>query len=672
MSRWLTGLNPEQRRAVETLDGPLLVLAGAGSGKTRVITHRIAHLLEQRAAPEQVLAVTFTNKAAAEMRERLRAMVGERAAGVTMSTFHSLGLYMLREEARRARRSSRFAVYDAGDQQACLRELAGRLRLGGSYDLGAVAARISAWKNAFVAPEAVEPGDDPYAQAAAALYPAYQEALEAFDALDFDDLIVRPTRLLEHSDNCRQRWAQRFAWVLVDEYQDTNAAQLRLLRAIAGGHRNLCAVGDDDQSIYAWRGAQVRNILRFEADFSGCARVELMRNYRSVGSVLRLANAVIALNEQRHPKSMRAVRGDGPPARLVIAENGEAEAEWVADRIEERLQAGRQRPGQIAVLYRSNSVARGFEAALRARRIGYRVLGGKAFFDRKEVKDLTAYLRVCAFPADAISLRRVINTPARGIGPQTIGKLAGWADARGLPLAAAVERAEAVLDGADRALPAVQAFAALVRRYRARLRRGPALAETVRALVTELELKDALLRSCSTGKAFELRWGLVEGFIEGLAAYCARSQRPRLREYLSQVALLELDRDADVRPAERVTLSTLHGAKGAEWDVVYLVGLEEGLLPHERVLNPQATDVEGSDLAEERRLCYVGITRARDELVLSRAARRRVRGKLRARAPSRFIAELPESVLGIHDLTAPLSSDDARQRLAQIRAMLDS
>ncbi len=667
---WLRGLNPQQREAVEAIEGPVLVLAGAGSGKTRVITHRVAHMLTKGIPAENILAVTFTNKAAAEMRERLAAMVGPPAAAVTMSTFHSLGLAMLREEATRRKRNTRFVIYDAGDQLALLREIAGRLRLGRSFDLQAVAARIGAWKNAFVDPGRVEPGDDEYAQAAAAFYPAYQEALDAFCAVDFDDLIVKPTRMMERSAACRERWAERFGWVLVDEYQDTNSAQLRMLRAIAGQHRNLCVVGDDDQSIYGWRGAEVRNILRFEADFEGCRAIHLARNYRSVGRVLDLANAVIALNEQRHPKQMAPVREPGPPIRLVVLEDGEAEASWVAERIEERISSHRNKPGQIAVLYRSNTLARSLETALRTQRLPYRVLGGKSFFDRKEVKDLIAYLRVCANPADGLSLRRVINFPARGVGPGTLAKLAAWADEQDVGLWRAVEQAERILAPKDRALQGVVAFRDLIHRIRPRLRRGRDLAGGVEALVADIDLKAEVHRTCNTGKAFDVRWGLVEEFLAGLRAYSAKAAKPSLREYLGQVSLTEQEKDADDTPGDRITLSTLHGAKGLEWELVFMVGLEEGLLPHDRVLNPQVTEAIGSDLAEERRLCYVGITRARDELVMTRAAKRVLHGKPRPRAPSRFVAELPATLLEVRDLAAPLEAADAKQRLAQIKEML--
>ncbi|MBN2498169.1 MAG: UvrD-helicase domain-containing protein [Deltaproteobacteria bacterium] len=671
MSRWLKGLNPEQRRAVEAVEGPLLVLAGAGSGKTRVITHRVAHMIASGVGPESILAVTFTNKAAAEMRARLQSMVGRAASGVIMSTFHSLGLMMLREERRRRRRNARFVVYDQGDQIACLRDLLRRVRPGASLDLVSLLARISAFKNRFLSAGDLPASDDPYDSAAAALYPLYTEALDSFAAVDFDDLICEPTRMMERSRECRQRWSARFCYVLVDEYQDSNAAQLRMLRALAGEHRNLCVVGDDDQSIYGWRGAEVQNILRFEQHFPGCQVIRLERNYRSVGSVLALANEVIAANTARHPKRLLPTREKGQPVRLVVLEDGEAEAAFVADSIREALDPGRRAPADVAVLYRSNSLARALESALRERRIAYRVVGGKSFFDRKEVKDLLAYLRLAVNPADAISLRRVINYPHRGIGAATVARLASWAEQRGQSLWQAAESAQAALDDA-RSAAAVTAFVELVRRARKRLGRGD-LAAGARELVDEIGLHDEIAAGCRSGKAIEMRWGAVCELVDGLQAYTERATRPTLREFLGQVSLLELDADAseDGSAEGRVTLSTLHGAKGLEFGLVFLVGMEEGLLPHERVVHPRIDEAGQADLAEERRLCYVGVTRARDELVLTRAARRTHRGRGRERAPSRFIAGLPDGLLAVEDRTEPLGEDQARERLARIRAMLE-
>jgi DNA helicase-2/ATP-dependent DNA helicase PcrA len=668
----LQGLNQEQRQAVEAIQGPLLVLAGAGSGKTRVITHRIAHMIENKIEGKKILAVTFTNKAATQMRERLHRMIGDQAKEVMLSTFHSLGLFMLREEGTKRNNKGRFAIYDAADQQACLRQLAASLNFDRSFDLSAITARISAWKNAFIIPDKVTKTDDPYDEAARVFYPKYEKALKGFAAVDFDDLICKPTLMMESDEACRKRWSERFAYVLVDEYQDTNAAQLRMIKAMVSDHQNLCAVGDDDQSIYGWRGAQVKNILRFERDFPGCRKIYLMRNYRSVGSVLDLANAVIAENEKRHPKSMIPHRGKGTTVQLHICEDGDEEAAWVARQILKKTQRRKYRPSQIAVLYRSNLLARSLEAELRAQNVGYRILGGKSFFDRKEVKDIMAYLRVCAYPADDISLRRIINFPARGIGSKTLTRLARWAEDNRRPLSAALPLAEKILPPGDRAVNMIWAFSDIIRQTRARLKNSAEMAETVRQLVVTIGLKEAIDKTSPSPKAFEKRMLGVTAFIQDLNNYVKKKPNPSLRDFLRRLALIEFESKSDEKAQELITLSTLHGSKGLEFSLVFLIGMEEGILPHDRVLNPQVTEAIGSDLAEERRLCYVGITRAKDELILTRAAQRQMHGKMRERAPSRFIANIPEALLQVNDQTEPLSESDARSRLADIRAALNS
>jgi DNA helicase-2/ATP-dependent DNA helicase PcrA len=641
MSRWLSNLNPEQREAVETIEGPLLVLAGAGSGKTRVITHRIAYMIDRGIDPEHILGVTFTNKAAEEMRQRLSGMVGPAAQKVTLSTFHALGLAMLRAEAARRQRSGRLAVFDTGDQLACLRDIGRRVHLERSLDLGAILTRISALKNAFVDPSRVKvDSDDEYTQAAALLYPHYQEQLEAYAAVDFDDLVCEPCRLMERSRACRARWSERYAHVLVDEYQDTNAAQLRMLRAIAGLHRNLCVVGDDDQSIYGWRGAQVENILRFEKDFPGAKVVYLERNYRSVGSVLALANAVIARNKKRHEKKLAPAREQGAAARLVACTDGDAEASWIANHIREALNHG-LRPAEVAVLYRSNLFSRDLETALRAEGIHYRVLGGQAFFDSKEVKDLLAYLRVCAHPADEISLRRIINSPPRGIGLKTVAALSRWAEENGVSFHKALSQAEAVVGGKPAA--AIKSFLELIRRARARFRDGRQLAPGLRALLDELQLEQAVQQSSTNVKVIDKRLAHLRGMVDGLRSYCERAPSPSLDDYLNRVALASSDADLEDLPGDRVTLSTLHGAKGLEFRLVILAGVE----------------------------FYVGITRAMDELVLTRVGERLVRGKPQPRTPSRFLDGIGSDLLAEEDLCRAVTNEEVQSAVADLLAKLE-
>ncbi|MBW2703067.1 MAG: ATP-binding domain-containing protein [Deltaproteobacteria bacterium] len=390
-----------------------------------------------------------------------------------------------------------------------------------------------------------------------------------------------------------------------------------------------------------------------------------------MAKVLDLANAVIEANPDRHPKSLLATREQGPTVRLVVSEDGEKEAAWVGDLIRDRVDAGDCRLDGVAILYRSNKLARAFEAALRARDLSYRVLGGRSFFDRKEVKDLLAYLRLAMHPVDSLSLRRIINVPARGIGAQTVAKLAAWAEQRNLPVSKAVEQASQVLGEGDRVLPAVRRFSELMVGHRKSLRKGP-LVGAVRSLLDQIGLHQSVIKSSNTGDAAEKRWAGVEDFLIGLEGYEKTATKPSLREYLHHLSLNELDGDKDKDDEGRglITLSSLHGAKGLEFSLVFLVGAEEGYLPHARVMNPSISDVDVGDLAEERRLCYVGITRAKDELIITRAANRVVRGKARERVVSRYLADLDESLLEVEDQTAPVDESTAMEHLSRIRAML--
>ena len=673
MSRWVRDLNPEQKRAVLSTDGPLLVLAGAGSGKTRVITHRIAHLMDLGVAAENIVAVTFTNKAAEEMRARLARMVGKGTANrLTLSTFHSLGLQMLKDEARRLSRPRRFTIFDTGDQLGVLRELLGRLNMGRAFDLGSLLARISAYKNAFVDPTAVKvASDDPYEEAAAQLYPLYQEQLGAYAAFDFDDLVCEPARLLTTDEGCRAHWRAHYRYVLVDEYQDTNGAQLRLLKGLVDEpNRNICVVGDDDQSIYGWRGAEVRNILQFERDFPGGERVYLMRNYRSVGAVLAVANAAIAPNSERHPKQLLPTREPGETVRLVVTPDGDAEVGYVAREIKKALTRGRA-ADEIAVLYRSNLLGRSLEGELREHGIVYRVLGGTAFYERKEVKDVIAYLRLVSNSADELSLRRAINTPTRGIGPRTVAKLAAWAEEHRMSFFRAIEAAPSVLSDDPRAARAVQGFGELIGELHtlASRGRGERLVGLAQRVVDAAGFRGELERNSPSAKAFDRRWGNIEAFCNGFDGYFRRRPEASFGDFLARIALTSADDDPQQQPGV-VTLSTLHGAKGLEYGMVFLIGVEEGFLPHNRTMNPQENDIEGGDIAEERRLFYVGITRAKDQLVLTRASHRLLRGKPQARTASRFLEPIPDALFAHDDLSSPPAPEDVQVMMANLRRML--
>ena len=640
----LSTLNPPQREAVMTVEGPLLVLAGAGSGKTRVIAHRVAYLLVQGVDPEQVLAVTFTNKAAGEMRERVASLAGPPGVDVFVSTFHSLGLWLLQQEHEAAGLPRRFAICDAGDQLAlvkrCMREVSIDDR---KFDAHRVLSRISAAKNAGrkrIAVKAAGQGDD-YDLVSAEVFPRYERSLRAMRAVDFDDLIARPVELLGKDVALRARYQDRFRHLLVDEYQDTNLAQLELLKHLAGERRNVCAVGDDDQAIYGWRGAEVRNILRFDRHFPGAREVRLEQNYRSTGHILACANGVISKNAHRKPKALFTEAGPGEPVRVVALSEEEDEARFVAEEI--ARQRGEGRPwSHFAVLFRLNALARPFEEAFREASMPYLVHGGPAFFDRTEVRDLLAYLKLCVQPEDDVSLSRVVNVPARGIGDTSLERVHDFALAHELHLFDALRRAAEVPGLPRGAAERMAGFVALVERYRARFRQGD-VAETARALVAEVDLYTHVRASVQSLAAGSRKVDALDGLLRSLEGHVRRTARPSLAAWLQRLAL-DSREEEDPSGEGGISLMTLHSAKGLEFPVVFLVGVEEDYLPSAGIQG------EARDLDEERRLAYVGITRARERLYLTRVAARTKRGKLLPRTPSRFLDDLPA---GAHEQVDP-------------------
>jgi DNA helicase-2/ATP-dependent DNA helicase PcrA len=658
-------LNPEQRRAVLATEGPLLVLAGAGSGKTRVVTTRVAHLLSRGVASERILAVTFTNKAADEMRERVQRMAGSAAQGVILSTFHSLGLELLREEAARRRRRSFFAILDQGDQVGVVREILRRLSAGRSLDAWALLERISRYKNAFLTPRDLPEPKDEYDEVAAQVYPAYLDALRAQSARDFDDLICEPVRLLERDAAARQHWQERFRYLHVDEYQDTSPAQLRLVALLAGARQNLCVVGDDDQSIYGWRGADVRNILEFTTHFPNAQVVKLEENYRSTRVILDAANGVIAKNEARLGKRLRTARSGGDLIQSVVTPTAEEEAAFLVREIKALLAEGRQ-PRDLAVLFRAANVSRPFEEALREAEIPFRVVGGSQFYARKEVKDALAYLRVLVEPRDELSLRRILNYPARGIGPVTVEAATRLAEERHVSFASAL----ALLPGDSGGARVVRDFLALLAQSR-KAARGLPLAQVAAELFEKVGLRQDLAEASSTGEAAQRRWGGVLDLLRSVGRFEERRSKAELPHYLQLLALRNADEDAAEPSAssDAVTLSTLHGAKGLEFPVVFLVAFEEDILPHLRTLQSRAPDAIPGDLSEERRLCYVGITRARDRLYLTRAATRSQRGSAAQRTPSRFLADIPGELLSERGLEV-VEAETRASRLANVQALL--
>jgi len=683
-------LNPAQARAVDHQNGPLLILAGAGSGKTRVITQRIARLLSRGVPPSAILALTFTNKAAGEMNERVHlALHGKDAPArrngppldarkVTITTFHSFGLGILTRE--RAAMGGAFTIFDQGDALGAVKEILRTIDAGKSFDATAILARISNAKNGFLAAGDLpnREGDD-YDEITRLVYPRYEAALRGFRAFDFDDLVCGTARLFRDRPDVLERWRERYRYLLVDEYQDTNGAQLELLRLLAGDHKNLCVVGDDDQSIYGWRGADVRNILEFEDQFPGALVVKLEQNYRSRAPIIAVANAVIAKKaDPRHQKVLFTERGGESKVRLAVAPTPEVEASWVARQVDDLIRGDRVPGREIAVLYRSNGQSQALEEALRERGVKHRVLGGQQFFERKEVKDLLAYLKVALNPKDEISLRRIINYPARGIGDGSLDKLALYALAKGWTLGEAVERVDALDEIPRAAREGCRALEQILTETRRDLEAvGGSPSAAVRRLAERVALREEVDASSPSGQVAARRWANVESLLASFKRREARAPEGSEGEWIgSFVHALTLEHgkdEEDVR--ELVTLCTLHGSKGLEFDHVFLVGCEEGLLPHSRTLDTRATDASPQDIEEERRLFYVGVTRAREALTLSRAAHRAMRGKAVPRTPSRFVLEIPEELLELTNVkdeppqTVASLAEGANALLAALEAL---
>ena len=637
MANLLDDLNPPQRDAVLHTDGPLLVLAGAGSGKTRVLTYRIAYLIGECGVPPwAILAITFTNKAAAEMRERITRLVGPSAREIWASTFHSACVRILRREAAAAGYRPDFAIYDADDQlrlmRACfLDEEIDPKRVSPRNVLG----RISDAKNRLVDAEAFfEEADGFGDEIVARLYRRYSARLLAAGAMDFDDLLMVTTRLLESDDQVRERYQSRFSYVLVDEYQDTNHAQYRLVRVLAEPQRNICAVGDDDQGIYSWRGADVRNILDFERDYPDAYVVALEQNYRSSGTILRAANSVVARNRGRRPKELWTDRGEGEPLHVVPCRDEHDEARTVLAEIE-RARAAGTLLSQIAVFYRTNAQSRSIEDQLVRGRIAYTVVGGPRFYERAEVRDVMAYLRAAANPADEIAIARLLGAPKRGLGPGCLAKLVQCAQTHGFALGDAIGQGELIggLNQAQRS--ALVRTAALIEELSHADAAGVPVSGLVVMTIDRSGLKSAL-RAEGTLEA----QGRIENLdeLENVAVeYQATALEPSLLGFLEEVALQS---DADLVDQEhgQVTLMTVHNAKGLEFDVVVMTGMEEGIFPHARADDPDS-------LEEERRLCYVGMTRAKQRLLLTHAETRAIHGGREYRLPSRFLAEIPRDAI---------------------------
>jgi DNA helicase II / ATP-dependent DNA helicase PcrA len=638
--RYLADLNPAQREAVLATEGPLLVVAGAGSGKTRVLTYRVAHLINACGVkPNEILAITFTNKAAGEMRERLEDLLGPVARAIWILTFHAACGRILRREAPRLGYRSNFTIYDQADQvrltKACLEELE---RDPKRFVPRGIHAQISAAKNQLVTPqEYAERVASFYDQTVAEVYDVYQRRLFASNAVDFDDLLMLTVQVLERFPEARERWQKAFRYILVDEYQDTNHAQYRLLQLLAQEHRNVCAVGDPDQSIYAFRGADIRNILEFERDFGETRTIALEQNYRSTNTILEAANHVIANNRERKPKDLWSDLGTGQPVRALEVEDEHAEARFVAAEIALLVEEGYS-GSEIAVFYRTNAQSRVLEDVLVRQGIAYQVIGGPRFYERAEVKDVIAYLQVIDNPFDAVSLQRIANRPRRGIGDTTLARLQSYADAHGISLWEALDHAEEAGVGAA-PLRAVQSLRTLLQSLQA-----GALDLEVPEVIERVLDRSGYVDSLRAERTIEAQ-GRVENLQElvGVAQeYQATSPEPSLSGFLQEISLYS-DQDAIRGEQSLVTLMTLHNAKGLEFRAVFMIGMEEGIFPHSRSLEEQG-------LEEERRLAYVGMTRARERLVLTHASARSLWGSRSYNLPSRFLDELPDERVERHRL----------------------
>ncbi len=634
----LAGLNAPQLAAVKTMDGPLLLLAGAGTGKTRVVTYRIAYLIANGVAPANILAVTFTNKAAREMAERLAALVGTAVAKqVTASTFHSFCARLLRGRIRLLGYSPRFDIAAQSYQVGLVKSILGEVGLGDG-DANLYHAMISRAKSRLLLPADLDGDDRGWPARFAAVYALYQRRMKNMDSLDFDDLLLLTVQLWKHHPEVLEECRDQYRYLLVDEYQDTNGVQFQLMAMLAGEQRNLCVVGDDDQSIYGWRGADVGNILAFDRHFPGAQVIRLEQNYRSTGTILKAANQVIANNSTRHAKQLWSAQPEGEKILVVHAADEQAEAHFIADLLAERTLGGRRKHADFAVLYRSNSQSRLFEATFRQRQIPYRLVGSKSFFQRREVLDALSHLKIVNNPKDDISLLRVVNVPPRGLGDRSIERLRELGLDGRRPLDGVLRTPEFLSTLGVETANQMRAFLAAVDTARTAIGVGEPLLTVTRRLLQEVGYLDGMARIYKPREDALRRLENVHDFFNAIAEYQDRTPNPSLPDFLERHALMDDNDRVDEQGANGVTLMTVHAAKGLEFPVVVIAGMEQGLFPHRQALAERAND-------EERRLFYVAITRARQELVVTHVAKRRVMGTPKAQRPSVFLLELPPELV---------------------------
>lgn len=628
----LTGLNPEQRRAVETTEGPLLIQAGAGSGKTKTLTHRIAYLIAtHRATPYNILAVTFTNKAAREMRERVARLLGQSADNrgfmPYMGTFHGICVRLLRQDGEYIGIPRSFVIFDESDAQATIKRASKQVGIDEkSFPARLLKGLISSAKNEMISPqEYARSVNSPAQEAATKVYPLYERALKEASALDFDDLVNKAVYLLESQPEIRAKWSAQFRYIMIDEYQDTNAAQYRLVKLLTNQDKNIAVVGDDWQSIYSWRGADFRNILNFERDYKGCTIIKLEQNYRSTKRILDAAHAIITKNVQRSDKKLWTDAGDGLPVQILQANGEQGEAELIIRKVRMAIDAGLRHYHDFAVLFRTNAQSRAVEEMFVRYGLPYRIVGGVRFYDRKEIKDILAYLRLIFQPEDHVSFERIVNVPARGIGAKSLQTFFRWQQDNAYTLVQALERVGLCTDLTPKARAGLGDLGSML-----------ATLSGIMPTVTVAGLIDSLLRR------IDYLHSLDDGTLQGearqenvkeLLSVAQEYQDVGLEGFLEEVALVS-DVDTADFGSDAVILMTLHAAKGLEFPAVFMIGMEESIFPHSRALYDQ------SEMEEERRLCYVGMTRARQELYMTYATSRMLYGGVQHNLPSRFLSEI--------------------------------
>ena len=671
----LAGLNPEQKEAVLHIEGPLLVLAGAGTGKTRVITSRIAYMIEQGVPPDQIAGMTFTNKAAAEMRDRVASMVpGSAAEKVTLGTFHSFCARILRRDVGYAGNyDSNYSILDESDQIGIIKQASAELGFGkDEIPAKEAAAFIGRCKNQMLFPADVKPGGG---DAFLAIYERYQQILELQNALDFDDLLLLTLKIFREHPECLARYQDRYRYLLVDEYQDTNAAQLKLLQYLTQYRQNICVVGDDDQSIYAWRGADVGNILNFPTYFPGAKEIKLEQNYRSTNNILRAANSVIARNGARFDKSLWSNKGDGEELKLALLEDGDAEADFVVNMMEHIISANPDCTYRdFAVLYRSNYLSRVLEQTFRAHGIRPRIIGGQEFFQRKEVKDAVAYLKLVLNKRDDQSLLRVIGVPPRGIGDKAIMRLRSLRKAASTTMQELLTEDEFASSITKAAANSASTLAAAIRKARESFASPGGLADKVADYLEDVGYLNGFLKIYRDSKEAESRRENVFEFINSISYFEHNappgSEPMTLADWLEKFSLMDDSDRTDEDPDDErnaPVFSTVHAAKGLEFPIVFVVGMEEGLFPHERAVEESSRGVE-----EERRLFYVAITRAREQLILTLARKRYKYGDFELHKPSRFLQDLPDELasrIQQADDLIPRMDEDAQR--AAFESVLD-